>query len=471
LAQVKRSSVTSMACATHKLETTTALMSEQRKDDTQDVERSQLMTALEHFLYERYLEGYLPAALTWCDEMGARLFEEVAEELEALAKALGLKPFERKRLLGAPRKRDALGKPVIPAPALSPAVKEEPCSPEPEQEQSDDEPALPHAAQAAHAAQVRVKNTFIHVEPVPEASSLLARGETCPAATTFLMQDPAFIMQALSRLATPLHELPGEGFIPRLEALNTPCDEPPATVEEEKVKTTVDVPAARVGALIGKAGAALRSLEQATGAQVSVAKEARTTAWGQVRVVTVQGTAEAVSAARDAILAAVADAADVAPVDAAVHEERKAKPAKTTSLDIWEAQVSWVVGERGKKVADIEQRSGAVISVPKQGWVRKVVLRGDEEARTAARQLIEDSLPHTVTLDVPGAKIGALLGYRGETIKSIEAWSKATVSVPREGAMRTVVICGPTQQSVALAQAEVKSALSAKAGEARRGRR
>ena len=42
---------------------------------------------------------------------------------------------------------------VIPAPALSPAVKEEPCSPEPEQEQSDDEPALPHAAQAAHAAQ------------------------------------------------------------------------------------------------------------------------------------------------------------------------------------------------------------------------------------------------------------------------------------------------------------------------------
>ena len=44
--------------------------------------------------------------------------------------------------------------------------------------------------------EVRVKNTFIHVEPVPEASSLLARGETCPAATTFLMQDPAFIMQA-----------------------------------------------------------------------------------------------------------------------------------------------------------------------------------------------------------------------------------------------------------------------------------
>ena len=41
------------------------------------MERSQLMTALEHFLYERYLEGYLPAALTWCDEMGARLFEEV----------------------------------------------------------------------------------------------------------------------------------------------------------------------------------------------------------------------------------------------------------------------------------------------------------------------------------------------------------------------------------------------------------
>jgi polyribonucleotide nucleotidyltransferase len=232
---------------------------------------------------------------------------------------------------------------------------------------------------------------------------------------------------------------------------------------------------------MGKAGATLRSLEQFTGAQVSVAAQARDPTAPkdlQVRVATVQGTAEAVSAARDAILAAVADAADVGGmwyrVDedvAAVHEERKAKPAKITTLPIWEAQVSWVVGKHGKQVADFEQRSGAVISVPKQGWVRKVVLRGDEEARTAARKLIEDSLPHTVTLDVPGAKIGALLGYKGETIKSIEAWSKATVSVPREGAMRTVVICGPTTQSVALAQAGVESALSAKAGEARRGRR
>merc|ERR1719333_994414 len=91
----------------NKLETTSLpMVNEQRKDDTQDVERS-LVEAMEHFLYERYLEGYLPKALAWCDEMGARLFEEVAEELETLAQDLALKPFERKRLLGAPRKRDA----------------------------------------------------------------------------------------------------------------------------------------------------------------------------------------------------------------------------------------------------------------------------------------------------------------------------------------------------------------------------
>jgi len=224
----------------------------------------------------------------------------------------------------------------------------------------------------------------------------------------------------------------------------------------------VDVPAARVGALIGQRGATLRGIEQATGAAVSVAKEATDPTAPkdrQVRAVTVQGTASAVDAARDAIAAAVAEDRSVTLDAAVVHAERKTK---TTSLDIWEAQVSWVVGERGKKVAAIEELSGAVVSVPKQGWVRKVVIRGDEDARQEALQLITNSLPHTATLVVPGAKIGALLGYKGETIRSIERWSSATVSVPREGAVRTVVICGPTQESVALAEAEVHSALQAK---------
>merc|ERR1719316_2277707 len=89
--------------------------------------------------------------------------------------------------------------------------------------------------------------------------------------------------------------------------------------------------------------------------------------------------------------------------------------------------------------------------------------KGDDEARAKALHLIENKLPYTVTLDVVGAKIGALLGYRGENIRGIEARSWATVSVPREGAMRTVVICGPTQESIDLALLDVEGALQAKA--------
>merc|ERR1719482_735077 len=214
-------------------------------------------------------------------------------------------------------------------------------------------------------------------------------------------------------------------------------------------------------------GATLRRLEQETGAQVSVAKEVRdpgmpslSPAWAhlhQVRAVMVQGTPAAVSAAREAIAAAIAD--ELTKVDdAVVHVERKPK---TTSIDIWEAQVPWVVGERGKTVRALEELSGTVISVPKQGWKRKVVIRGDEEARAEALHLIEKQLPYTVTLDVAGAKIGALLGSRGENIQGIQARSWATVSVPREGAMRTVVICGPTQDSIDLALLEVEGALQA----------
>lgn len=68
-------------------------------------------------------------------------------------------------------------------------------------------------------------------------------------------------------------------------------------------------------------------------------------------------------------------------------------------------------------------------------------------------------LPPTETLEVPASKIGSLLGYRGETITRIQEWSGATVSVPREGELRTVVICAPSQASVDAAKSEVDEVL------------
>jgi polyribonucleotide nucleotidyltransferase len=169
--------------------------------------------------------------------------------------------------------------------------------------------------------------------------------------------------------------------------------------------------------------------------------------------------------AQRAIAAAVEP--DLQALDAAVVQVEK-KPKKHTAMEIWEAQVAYVVGDRGRTVNAIEELSGAVISIPKQGWVRQVVIRGEAAARAEAEKMICATLPPTHTLEVAAAKIGSLLGYRGETIKAIEEWSGATVSVPREGDVRTVVICGPSRTTVDAAKAEVDEVLRTAPGPKRK---
>jgi rRNA processing protein Krr1/Pno1 len=361
-----------------------------------------------------------------------------------------------------------------------------------------------------------VKNTFIHFPAHPPEASL-ARGETCPggfnfgalqaltrlmsidketaastvaaaAAANTALEEAAKNWDTLSRTNTVMsrtmthdvwdamnHMTP----MPEESAYVTPRDLQSEQFEAVKAKEkkprgslkgekeTVDVPDRRVGALIGKKGSHLRELEGRTGATVTVPKEPRNRSAPkdlQVRTVAVSGTPAAVQAALREIRACVAED------DSRGEDPRSKRGQTTTQIEIWEAQVKWVVGVDGKTVAAIERDSGATISIPKHGWSRTVTVRGDAQSCAAAEHIIECMLPYTKEFyDVPAWKIGSLLGVRGETIKKIEAWSQATISVPRDGDYRTVIICGDKETHVLRAAGEVQAVLDAAKQAPKRG--
>lgn len=62
------------------------------------VEEEVLGRDLEKFLEGARLSKYLKVAMEWCDEQGAASIEDIAENTDDFAEALGLKPLEKKRL-------------------------------------------------------------------------------------------------------------------------------------------------------------------------------------------------------------------------------------------------------------------------------------------------------------------------------------------------------------------------------------
>merc|ERR1719399_624007 len=57
-------------------------------------------------------------------------------------------------------------------------------------------------------------------------------------------------------------------------------------------------------------------------------------------------------------------------------------------------------------------------------------------------------------------QVGSLIGSKGETIADIQERTGARISVPREGEVRTAIICGDTAEVVKEAKALVREALS-----------
>jgi len=316
---------------------------------------------LERFLGERLLGEHLAAAEAWAEAEGARLLAEMLEELPALAEGLGLKRFERKRLLGKPlldcdgcttRAEEA----TVPGLAAEAAPKAEEAPPEAPPEAATTEETMSCTDEDSATAVVETASTG--------SAELSAVAEDPQAAG----DDPeltqaATKLQAAQRGKVARKEVAAKKEFPALQAaapkrapVAAPRPTPHARGASEararaaSEREVLDILVSQVSALIGRGGRTVRAIEEMTDATVTVKNAKAKDAQPQVVIL---GRRDAVAKAKTLVLAKL-------PI--------------VDRMEIRESQVGAVIGVRGAGVRELEQRTGACISIAPAGQFRDVVI-------------------------------------------------------------------------------------------------
>jgi len=302
---------------------------------------------LERFLGERLLGEHLAAAEAWAEAEGARLLAEMLEELPALAEGLGLKRFERKRLLGKPlldcdgcttRAEEA----TVPGLAAEAAPKAEEAPPEapPEAATTEetmsctDEDSATAVVETASTGSAELSARFAAAQKIQSAwRAYSARKEVAR------MRFPA--LQAAAPKRAPV-------AAPRPTPHARGASEARARAASER--EVLDILVSQVSALIGRGGRTVRAIEEMTDATVTVKNAKAKDAQPQVVIL---GRRDAVAKAKTLVLAKL-------PI--------------VDRMEIRESQVGAVIGVRGAGVRELEQRTGACISIAPAGQFRDVVI-------------------------------------------------------------------------------------------------
>jgi len=396
---------------------------------------------LETFLAERLLEQYLPLAAAWCEEMGARLLEEVEEELTTLAEDLQLKPLEKKRLLGPARTPRAAPKaapavPALPLPKAFTFGKEEELDCSTESTVAFTETDVDTTTAATTPAETPVPTPRVASDSTEPASDASEEGWTLPKAP-----------KRAPKKAEPKEAEPKEAEQPKKQLLKW-------------TEATLEVPEDRVAALKGLRKENLRAVEGRYGVRVKVPDS------GAVRAVVVRGPnvpaiEKAMAELREVLRQAALEekvAAESRTEEEAFEEVQTRR--KEITLQLRHSDCGVLLGTGGKTVRDIQDESGArVMVLPKKdgALLRDVKVRGTTKEVNAAEELIKAALPKLKEIKIQEWQVGALIGYKGGTIAWIQKESGARLDVhePDETEKRTVWIEGPTEAVVAKAKALV----------------
>lgn len=155
----------------------------------------------------------------------------------------------------------------------------------------------------------------------------------------------------------------------------------------------------------------------------------------------------------------------------------------TTTVMVPSHRVGLVIGKGGETIRELQERSGAKITIAPDGGQdqvtgeRPVNIMGDPEAVRKATDMINELVVHgtrpsqmmmggaggygaagrtAVTVHIPEHCVGAIIGKKAETIRSFQAMSNAKIFVEpslQPGASKRVVhISGPSQECIAYAQ-------------------
>jgi len=219
----------------------------------------------------------------------------------------------------------------------------------------------------------------------------------------------------------------------------------------QRVTEILMVPGHRAGLVIGHHGETLKRIEKMSQCKVQFDQSAlnhqnnANQAKGDRRVI-ITGYPEDVEEAKKLVLEKVEDPSSRFP---------------SIQLAVPHARVGLVIGRGGETIRELQERSGAKVTVQQDNASnpmssdRIVTIIGDDESIGRAKQLIEDlvsgravagslSVPNLSTsslstarnanqMQIPESSVGAVIGKRAETLRSIQTMSGCRVTIEHSG--------------------------------------
>ncbi|GMH43569.1 hypothetical protein BSKO_11491 [Bryopsis sp. KO-2023] len=283
----------------------------------------------------------------------------------------------------------------------------------------------------------------VFTEPVPTNGSGLLSGD-------------GSIAPGLDGGAQPVHQM----SVP-VPAPVTPTGGS-STPTASGLSDAVTCPAALVGRLIGKGGETIKYLQGQTGTKIQIDHQAS----GDLKKVSIQGpSSEAIERVK-LMMKEVLDSEGPSSGPGDTFETVECPP----------GIVGRIIGRGGETIKGLQAASEAKIVVDQnfpQGVPRKVKISGKPEATQKAKKMVTDLIngePGSAqvviqkyganrSLDCPKAMVGRVIGKGGETIKTLQKQTGATVQIEQTGDPCKVTISG-LPQAVERAAAMVQDIIS-----------
>jgi len=211
----------------------------------------------------------------------------------------------------------------------------------------------------------------------------------------------------------------------------------------------------KVGAVVGKRGVKINSIQDDTGARLSIERDSS--------VLTISGTASQIADAREMVEEAIAD-------------RKEGKPQFTgpsVTIDLGN-KAGAVIGRGGSTIRQIETDTSTNLDIKRNGDDSSTcTIRGaDQEAVDAAAKMVDDILSgsgdgprggppsgDTVTMDLASRHgMFTILGSGGSQIRALQEKSGARLSLDKESYTVTI---GGTEEQIDLAQGLISALLTA----------
>jgi far upstream element-binding protein len=218
------------------------------------------------------------------------------------------------------------------------------------------------------------------------------------------------------------------------------------------------VPAHRAGLVIGHHGESLKRIEKLS--QCKIQFDQHWQGDPEQRRIIIVGCQEDIEEAKKLILERIDDPMSRFP---------------STQVMVPQGRVGLIIGKGGETIRELQEKSGARITVQPEGQVdpfateRAVTVCGDDESIQRAKDLIHELLTgqsrggflgassglrtagNTTTIHIPESSVGAVIGRRAETLRTLQNMSGCriyveTTSAPGSDGMRNVHLTGAPEQ-------------------------